>query len=100
MRKPVATVEEMRVALRDLAMMAGTFTHGGGRRSARRNLSAAIGTATEIIGAEVVTVPVNDPDQLISQFIKSGGDWHQLVAAINRSGRRGASAKHQEKKND
>lgn len=98
MRKPVATVEEMRVALRDLAIASGTFTRGGGRRDARQNLSAAIGNATEIIGAEVVAGPVNDPDQLISQFIISGGDWHQLVAAVNRSGRRGTSAKHQEKK--
>jgi hypothetical protein len=90
MRRLVVSVRDMQSALQDLALTASTFTRGGGRSIARQNLTRSINHASELLSAEVAAgVQPETADQLVSAWLQTGGDWQELVAAVNRAGRAG-----------
>lgn len=91
MTPATVTPEELRAALIDLAVAAGSFARGRGLNGPRANLLGALKHANAVSHAAVVTMPVTDAEALVTAFAASGGNWADLVAAVNRHALEGAT---------
>lgn len=103
MRRAVVSVEELRAGLEDLTLTAATgLSRGRRNREARDLLNCSIGRAMEILDAEVAGgIQPGSAEQLVRFWLNSGGDWQELVSAVNRAARAGASTRiHQERTDD
>lgn len=87
------TPAELRSALADLAIRAAAFARGRGRDQQRELLVAAISNANQTLSAADAPAGVGDPEALVAAYIAAGGDWHDLVGAVNRAALNGATRK-------
>ncbi len=79
-----------RVALSDLALAAGPFIREDRRHGRRGRLLCAIERANAALAApEPFVIDPAAPDALIDAWLAAGGEWRDLVSAVNRAGRRG-----------
>lgn len=81
-----------RAALLELMLCSVPFSrrfNGGSRTEGQQRLFDAICSATAITKHPVSQTVIyegipTDPEELFRAYIKAGGDWQQLVAAVNR----------------
>lgn len=85
------TPAELRSVLADLAIRAATFARGRGRDQQRELLVAAISNANQTLSAADAPAGIGDAEALVAAYIAAGGDWHDLVGAVNRHALDGAS---------
>ncbi|MAZ33408.1 MAG: hypothetical protein CMO06_09715 [Thalassospira sp.] len=91
MTSPRVQTPDSRKVLANLAIVAAGFVRGRGRLKAREHLRVAIHEANQALRADgTVDVPT-DPEALIRAYLKAGGNWQSLVAAISRMALEGAT---------
>lgn len=82
------TPEKVRAALDDLTLMVAAHLVPGANPN-RAPLLAALRRANEVLRADLVAVlsveDIADAEDLVRRWINAGGDWHALVAAVNRN---------------
>jgi hypothetical protein len=102
MRRAVVSVEELRASLRELALTAAGSASGRRRGpDARDLLNRSIGNAIEILDAEVAGgIQLGSADELVRAWLNAGGDWQDLIIAVNRAARAGASTRNHMEKTD
>lgn len=96
LRAATITPDGVRAALLDLALVAGAHLRPQAR-PVKAPLVAALHHANEVLKADMVEVlapeDIRDPEQLVRRYIAAGGDWHRLVAAVNRNALIGATGR-------
>lgn len=68
----------------NFTVMAVNYARGCYARKGRQAFFESLTELNRALGAEIEAAVSRDPDQLVSEFIQNGGDWHALVAAVNR----------------
>lgn len=92
MMTAAVTLAELRRALADLAVRSASFARGRGRDQARAQLLAALSLANAYLGAaDAPAAEIRDPEAWVERYLAAGGDWHRLVAAVNRAALDGAT---------
>lgn len=91
MQDAVVTTQDLRKALMGLSLAAAGFVRGTRHSEKRRLLSAAIGQANNCLEAADTPVSLNSAEELIDGYIRAGGDWQKLVAAVQRKSLEGAT---------
>lgn len=80
-----------RAALNDLALAAGPFLREDRRHGRRGRLLGAIERANAALALPApYAIDPRNPEDLIAAWLAAGGRWHDLAAAVNRAGERGA----------